>query len=62
MNHLIDLSIFVFISIKAYTEFVVEGLKIVGIPNAHGDINCFGYKIGDILYMSDVNKIHDESR
>lgn len=43
-----------------YKEFQVEDLKIIACPVNHGSINCNGFEIGDLLYVSDIKVIDDK--
>jgi phosphoribosyl 1,2-cyclic phosphate phosphodiesterase len=40
--------------------FTVLGERFVPIPLLHGKFNVFGYRVGDLAYCTDVNRILDE--
>ena len=42
-------------------QFEVLGHRIVPIPLVHAHFNVFGFRIGDVAYCTDVNKIPKES-
>jgi phosphoribosyl 1,2-cyclic phosphate phosphodiesterase len=41
--------------------FTVLGEKVIPIPLIHAHFNVFGFRIGDVAYCTDVNKIPEES-
>src|SRR5207248_6304684 len=41
--------------------FVALGQRIVPIPLIHNYFNVFGFRIDDVAYCTDVNRIPDES-
>jgi phosphoribosyl 1,2-cyclic phosphate phosphodiesterase len=41
--------------------FDVLGERVVPIPLIHAHFNVFGFRIGDVAYCTDVNRIPDES-
>jgi phosphoribosyl 1,2-cyclic phosphate phosphodiesterase len=41
--------------------FEVLGEQVVPIPLIHAHYNVFGFRIGDVAYCTDVNRIPDES-
>jgi phosphoribosyl 1,2-cyclic phosphate phosphodiesterase len=41
--------------------FSVLGQRVVPIPLLHGGFNVLGFRIGDVAYCTDVNRIPDES-
>jgi phosphoribosyl 1,2-cyclic phosphate phosphodiesterase len=43
------------------TPFNVLGERVVPIPLVHAHFNVFGFRIGDVAYCTDVNKIPKES-
>lgn len=43
-----------------YKPFEVEGIKITACPVNHGNINCNGFEIGNLLYVSDIKKLDDK--
>lgn len=45
---------------KHYKPFGVEGLKITACPVNHGNIDCNGFEIGNLLYVSDIKKFDDK--
>lgn len=40
--------------------FQIKGVSIVPIDTLHGDLQVFGYRIGDFAYLTDVKTISDE--
>ncbi len=43
------------------SPFEVLGERVVPIPLVHAHFNVFGFRIGDVAYCTDVNKIPKES-
>lgn len=43
-------------------EFEVNGVKVVPIPVLHGTWPIYGYRIGNVAYITDVSEIPDSSR
>jgi phosphoribosyl 1,2-cyclic phosphate phosphodiesterase len=43
------------------TPFEALGQRVVPIPLVHAHFNVFGFRIGDVAYCTDVNKIPPES-
>lgn len=43
------------------TPFDVLGERFTPIPLIHGRFNCFGFRIGDVAYCTDVSEIPDAS-
>ncbi len=41
--------------------FTVLGQRLVPVPLQHANFNVFGYRIDDLAYCTDVNRIPDES-
>jgi len=41
--------------------FMVLGQRLVPIPLIHSHFNVFGFRIGDVAYCTDVNRIPDRS-
>lgn len=41
--------------------FRLLGLEIVPVPVWHGDLEVFGYRMGSFAYMTDCNRIPEES-
>jgi phosphoribosyl 1,2-cyclic phosphate phosphodiesterase len=44
------------------TPFMVNGLAIQPIPMQHGRIGATGYRIGPFAYLTDTNRVPQESR
>ncbi len=44
-----------------HSSFKVEGLKCVPLPVTHGSVTAFGYRIGDVVYISDASFISPET-
>jgi len=42
--------------------FSVNGVRIIPIPIKHGSVDAFGYRIGDMAYITDCSFIPDQSR
>jgi phosphoribosyl 1,2-cyclic phosphate phosphodiesterase len=43
------------------TPFTVLGQRVVPIPLQHARFNVFGFRIGDVAYCTDVNRIPERS-
>ncbi|UMY64652.1 MULTISPECIES: MBL fold metallo-hydrolase [unclassified Flavobacterium] len=43
--------------IRSGTSFQVKGLDILPIDTLHGDLQVFGFRIGDFAYLTDVKTI-----
>jgi phosphoribosyl 1,2-cyclic phosphate phosphodiesterase len=41
--------------------FCMSGIEIVPVPLLHGELTVLGYRIGTFAYMTDCNRIPDES-
>lgn len=41
--------------------FQVAGLEVVPVPVWHGDLEVFGYRFGSFAYVTDCNRIPEES-
>lgn len=41
--------------------FSIHGLQVAPVPVKHGCLTVYGYRIGDLAYISDVSHIPDES-
>jgi len=39
------------------TLFVVEGIEVQPVEVAHGEINIFGFRIGNFAYLTDVKQV-----
>jgi phosphoribosyl 1,2-cyclic phosphate phosphodiesterase len=42
--------------------FEIEGIRIQPIPVDHGDMTVFGYRIGNVAYITDAKRIPDTSK
>ncbi|MGE0615430.1 MAG: MBL fold metallo-hydrolase [Bacteriovoracia bacterium] len=42
-------------------ELDIQGLKVIPIPLRHGGEPCFGYRIGSVAYLTDLNEIPEKS-
>jgi phosphoribosyl 1,2-cyclic phosphate phosphodiesterase len=42
-------------------SFLAAGLRIIPIPLMHGELPILGWRIGDTAYLTDCNRIPDES-
>lgn len=47
--------------IKVEAPFVVNGVRFTPIPVQHGVLTVYGYRVGDVAYISDVSAIPRES-
>lgn len=43
-------------------EFSVCGIKVIPVPLDHGNLPIYGYRIGDMAYITDCSKISDLSK
>ncbi|WP_319561628.1 MBL fold metallo-hydrolase [Marispirochaeta sp.] len=39
----------------------IQGLSIVPVPVFHGDMRIYGYRLGDLAYITDCSRIPEES-
>jgi phosphoribosyl 1,2-cyclic phosphate phosphodiesterase len=42
-------------------HFVAVGVEVTAIPLFHGELEIFGYRVGDFAYLTDCSRIPDES-
>jgi phosphoribosyl 1,2-cyclic phosphate phosphodiesterase len=42
-------------------QFDAVGVPVIPIPVMHGEVNVFGYRIGDFAYITDCNNIPKSS-
>lgn len=42
-------------------KFTAAGVRVLPVPVLHGQMEIFGYRIGDLAYISDVSAIPEES-
>jgi phosphoribosyl 1,2-cyclic phosphate phosphodiesterase len=47
----------------AFDIFLSDGekLNVVPIPLVHGDVNCLGYRFGNLAYLTDCSSVPDSS-
>jgi phosphoribosyl 1,2-cyclic phosphate phosphodiesterase len=43
------------------TPFEVEGITITPIPVDHGDMAIYGFRVGDVAYITDAKSLPDQS-
>jgi phosphoribosyl 1,2-cyclic phosphate phosphodiesterase len=42
-------------------RFLASGVEVTAIPVFHGDLEIFGYRVGDFAYLTDCSRIPEES-
>jgi len=48
--------------VRAYEEVEIAGLRMTPLPVPHGQVEVFGFRVGDLGYITDAKRLPDRTR